>query len=200
MPRPGSVWTCIPDIQSPFHVVITEAILACASVIILPRLTLCLVKCSRGSLAPVSLLLYLVCSRVSVSRSLFVYLFVHAELVRFLFYFDSPCFHVCHTGLWLSWLISGLCPPGVFSAPLPFLCSLSCPYTQAVLCVLLFLLFPVRFMPEFWVSCILKLQQYSCCFRVAAGLSHSNHASLPWPSLHLNLCIFDALPASINNH
>lgn len=179
MSRPGSVRTCIPDIQSPFHVVITEAIPACASVIILPRLTLCLVKCSRGSLAPVSLLLYLVCSRVSVSRSLFVYLFVHAELVRFLFYFDSPCFRVCHTGLWLSWLISGLCPPGVFSPSLPFLCSLSCPYTQAVLCVLLFLLFPVRFMPEFWVSCILKLQQYSCCFRVAAGLSHSNHASLP---------------------
>lgn len=121
-------------------------------------------------------------------------------VVRFLFYFDSPWFRVCHTGLWLSWLISGLCPPGVFSPPLPFLCSLSCPYTQAVLCVLLFLLLPVRFMPEFWVSCILKLQQYSCCFRVAAGLSHSNHASLPWPSLHLNLCICDAPPASINNH
>lgn len=117
------------------------------SVIILPVPRLCVwfsVCCSRCSLAPVSLLLYLVCSRVSVSWSLFVYLFVHVELVRFLFYFDSPWFRVCYTGL--SWLISGLCAQVFPLRPyLSFVMSLhpGCAVCASVLTV----------------SCILKLQQ-----------------------------------------
>lgn len=140
---------------------ITEATPACASVIILPRLTLCLVKCVLLSGFP--------CSCVTEYPSPEVCLFTFLSMSSLC----VSCFilivpgSVCVT-LGFGFLGSLVdCVPQVFSLRpyliSGFLCSLSCPYTQAVLCVLLFLLF----MPEFWVSCILKLLFQGCCWVVA---------------------------------
>lgn len=119
------------------------------------------VCCSRGSLAPVEypspeVCLFTFFSMSSSCVSCFILIVPGSVCVTLGFGF-------------LGSLVD--CVPQVFSLRpyliSGFLCSLSCPYTQAVLCVLLFLLFPVRFMPEFWVSCILKLLFQGCCWVVA---------------------------------